>query len=254
MYKMAFLSGATSGIGAETARHLARHKISLILNGRRRERLEALAQELNPQVEVFLAPFDLQDQLAVNQWMLDNPSLVSQIDVLINNAGLARGVDPVQSAKWSDWEEMIDTNIKGLLYLSHQLLPHLKEKSAAHIINIGSVAGRWTYPGGAVYSATKFAVRALTEGFRMDLLGTPVRVSNVEPGMVETEFSNVRFRDLSDADERAKNVYRGLQPLSAQDIAETILWILQRPQHVNIQEIVIFPTDQASIRDVSRKS
>lgn len=252
MYQLAFVSGASSGIGRATARLLVQNKISVILNGRRQDRLQALAQELKGEVDVHIAAFDVSDSRAVEQWFQNHQELVQKVDVLVNNAGLALGTDPVHKAKWEDWEEMIDTNVKGLLHLSHQFLPELKKKKAAHIVNIGSVAGRWTYPGGAVYSATKFAVRALTEGFRMDLLGSPVRVSNIEPGMVETEFSQVRFRDHQDVEEKAKNVYKGLKPLTPEDIAESLFWILQRPQHVNIQEIVIFPTEQASIRDVHR--
>jgi NADP-dependent 3-hydroxy acid dehydrogenase YdfG len=252
MYKLAFITGATSGIGEAMARLFAKNNIALVINGRRQERLEALAKELGSLVPVHIAHFDVCDNSAIEKWFHQNPTVAQSVDILVNNAGLARGTDPIHLGKVRDWDEMIDTNIKGLLYVSHHIIPQMKKNSKGHIINLGSVAGRWTYPGGAVYSATKFAVRALTEGFRTDLLGSSIRVSNIEPGMVETEFSNVRFANQSDCDEKAKSVYRGLKPLSAMDIAETALWILQRPAHVNIQELVIFPTDQASIRDVHR--
>lgn len=252
MYNLAFITGATSGIGEAMARRFAENNIHLIINGRRRERLEALAKELSSMVKVHIAHFDICDKVAGEKWFRENASLAKDVDVLVNNAGLARGTDPIHKGRVQDWDEMIDTNVKGLLYVSHQIIPQMKMNSKGHIINIGSVAGRWTYPGGAVYSATKFAVRALTEGFRVDLLGSSIRVSNIEPGMVETEFSNVRFASHPDGDEKAKLVYQGLRPLSAGDIADTAMWILQRPPHVNIQELVIFPTDQASIRDVHR--
>lgn len=250
MYRLAFISGATSGIGQATAELLAQKGVSIILNGRRQERLDKIKDQLSKyKVDIHLAAFDIRDQKSVIDWLQNHRDVISQVDVLVNNAGLARGTDPAHKAIWSDWEEMLDTNVKALLFLTHQFLPFLQKQKQAHIFNIGSVAGRWTYPGGAVYSATKFAVRALTEGLRMDLAGLPIRVTNIEPGMVETEFSEVRFRDS----EKAKTIYKGMKPLVAKDIAESIIWILERPTHVNVQELVIFPTDQASIRDVNRK-
>lgn len=243
-----FISGATSGIGKATALLLGKKGHSLILNGRRADRLELLQKELRPHCQVHLAPFDVSQPAELQSWFDQASSdLISQIQVLVNNAGLAKGKDPVQTAKPEDWNEMIDVNVKGLLSLTKACLPSLIEQKG-HIINIGSVAGRWTYPGGAVYNATKFAVRALSEAFRMDLIGTGVRITNIEPGMVETEFSQVRLGSES----LAKEVYEGMTPLSAQDVAETIDWALSRPPHVNIQELVIFPTDQASVRDVHR--
>lgn len=244
-----FISGATSGIGKATALRLAKAGHHLILNGRRLNRLEELKAQLQEAVEVRIAHFDVSKSNEVDEWFAANKDLAKRISILINNAGVARGIDPIQNASLSDWNEMIDTNIKGLLHLTRKCLPSLIE-SKGHIVNLGSVAGRWTYPGGSVYTATKFAVRALSEAFRMDLLGTGVRVTNIEPGMVETEFSEVRLRDKA----AAKKVYQGMTPLTAADVAETIEWSLNRPAHVNIQELVIFPTDQASVRDVFRQS
>ncbi len=255
-----FISGATSGIGLESARQLAPLAKTLILNGRRRERLEQLKKELSGQFssqsssrpsnqpEIHLACFDVSDRKQVDEWFSKNQSVIKSVDVLLNNAGLAKGTDPMHTAKIDDWDEMIDTNLKGLLYITRQILPSMVEQKRGHIVNIGSVAGRWSYPGGGVYCATKFSVRAISECLRMDLLGTGIRVTNIEPGMVETEFSEVRFQDK----DKAKQVYKNMKPLTAKDIAETVVWSLQRPSHVNIQELVIFPTDQASIRDVHR--
>jgi 3-hydroxy acid dehydrogenase/malonic semialdehyde reductase len=244
-----FITGATSGIGLETAKLYAEKKFPLILNGRRMDRLQAIEKELSGKTQVALACFDVSDKEAVNKWFSENTALVSKVSILVNNAGLARGTEPLQKGNVDDWEEMIDTNIKGLLYITRRVVPAMLENKSGHIVNLGSVAGRWTYAGGAVYCATKFSVRAISEALRIDVLGSGVRVTNIEPGMVETEFAEVRFRDK----EKAKQVYKGMQPLSGKDIAETILWATDRPPHVNIQELVIFPTDQASIRDVHRE-
>jgi 3-hydroxy acid dehydrogenase/malonic semialdehyde reductase len=173
------------------------------------------------------------------------------IEVLVNNAGLSRGLDKIQEGLLSDWEEMIDTNVKGLLYVSRAVLPGMVEREAGHVINIGSIAGSEVYPGGSVYCATKFAVRALSRGLRLDLCGTPIRVSEIAPGMVETEFSRVRFH--GDA-ERADKVYRGLDPLTPDDIAEAAVWCATRPAHVNISEMIVMPTAQASATMAHRKS
>lgn len=245
-----FITGATSGIGLKTAEMFATLGYNLILNGRRLDRLNKIQLELAKKVSVQLAPFDVSRKREADEWFNKNESLFANVSILVNNAGLARGSDPVQSADVSDWEEMIDTNIKGLLYVTRRLLPHFMNNQKGHIINIGSVAGRWTYPGGAVYSATKFAVRAISEGLRLDLLGKNIRVCNIEPGMVETEFSEVRFRDK----EKASAVYKNMTPLTPEDIANTISWVVQQPSHVNIQELVIYPTDQASVRDVHREN
>ena len=244
--KWALITGATSGIGAATARRLADLGYGLILNGRRLDRLEALKNELK--TEVRLAPFDIRDRKAVEQFCSQRADWLRELTVLVNNAGLAAGTEKVQDARIDDWENMIQTNVMGLLVLTRQVLPFFIKKNEGHIVNMGSVAGRWTYPGGAVYCATKFAVRAISESLRMDLFGTAIRVSNIEPGMVHTEFSEVRLGSKAQGDA----VYKDMNPLSADDIAETISWVLERPKHVNIQEIVIYPTDQAAIRMVNR--
>jgi 3-hydroxy acid dehydrogenase / malonic semialdehyde reductase len=244
-----FITGATSGIGLEAARVLAPISEQLILNGRRLDRLEKLQKELSEHCSVHLAPFDVRDREKAHLWFEKNKKMTISIDLLVNNAGLARGTDPLHKGKIEDWDEMIDTNVRGLLFVTRQILPSMVSNRRGHIVNIGSVAGRWSYPGGGVYCATKFSVRAISECLRMDLQGTGVRVTNIEPGMVETEFSEVRFQDK----DKAKQVYQNMTPLSAKDIADSILWAVQRPSHVNIQEIVIFPTDQASIRDVHRE-
>lgn len=247
MQKWALITGATAGIGEATSRRLAAAGYRLVLLGRRRERLEKLARELAGEGHL-MAPLDLKDRAALESFVADHRDVFDQVEVLVNNAGLAKGVEKVQEARIEEWETMIDTNVKGLLYVTRLLLPSMIRRKKGHIVNLGSVAGRWTYPGGAVYCATKFAVRALTEGIRMDLLGTPLRVTNIEPGMVETEFSEVRLEDK----EAAAALYRDMKPLTAEDIAETIHWVLERPPHVNIQEIVIFPTDQAAVGQVHR--
>lgn len=249
--KWAFVTGATSGIGQATARQLAKLGYSLILGGRRQERLDQFCLEFKKQnVESVPACFDICDFSAVQKFCLEHSELIKQVSVLVNNAGLAKGSEKVQDASVADWDVMIDTNIKGLLYLTREILPAMIEKNTGDIINVGSVAGKWVYPGGAVYCASKFAVRALSEGLRMDLLGKNIRITNLEPGMVQTEFSEVRFGDK----EKAKAVYQGMTPLSAEDMAESIVWCLSRPRHVNIQELVIFPTDQAAVGQVARKS
>lgn len=248
MQKWALVTGATAGIGEATAIRLAAAGYNLVLCGRRLERLQKLEQKLKNSVQTVLAPFDIRDLKACRDLLAKNQDVIGEIEVLINNAGLAKGTDRFQEAKPEDWDVMIDTNIKGLLYLTRLIVPGMIQRGRGHIVNLGSVAGRWSYPGGAVYCASKFAVRAITEGLRMDLMGTPIRVTNIEPGMVETEFSEVR---LGDKDKAAK-IYKNMKPLVADDIAETILWTLQRPPHVNIQELVIFPTDQAAIGMVHR--
>lgn len=245
------VTGASSGIGAATARQLAAQGKNLILLARREERLKALADELTVSFSVQIKYFaiDVRDSHSVES--LFGTTLKPnqfKVDVLINNAGLAKGVDKLHEAKISDWDQMIDTNVKGLLYLTRAVLPSMIQNGSGHIVNIGSVAGRWVYPGGGVYCATKFAVRALSEGLRMDLLGTSIRVTNIEPGMAETEFSEVRLGDPH----AAKAIYEGMTPLADEDVAETILWCLSRPPHVNVQELVLFPTAQAGVGMVSR--
>lgn len=243
----AVITGASSGIGEATALEFARKKHKLILIARRADRLEKLKTLCLKKgaVEVQVLQLDLQKKtdLQALQSKLKN----EKIDILLNNAGLAKGTELVQNANPDDWDAMIDTNVKALLKVTRSLLPQLIA-SQGHIVNIGSVAGRLVYEGGAVYCATKFAVRAISEGLRMDLKGTGVRVSNIEPGMVNTEFSLTRLGNQQKADA----VYQEMMPLLANDIAETILWVVERPAHVNIQELVIYPTDQASVGQVVR--
>lgn len=248
--KTALITGASSGIGEATALLLGESGYNLVLVARREERLKQLAEKLKSfEVEVSILICDVQNKSEVISLAEKNKNLLEKVTVLVNNAGLAKGLDPMQTANLDDWDAMIDTNIKGLLYWTRMLLPHLIKQPSAHIINIGSVAGRWTYTGGGVYCATKFAVRSLTEGLRMDLKGSSVRVTNIEPGAVETEFSSVR---LNDAD-KAKEFYAGFNALTGKDIAECILWSLHRPQRVNIQEMVVFPTDQPAVGIIHKK-
>ncbi len=250
MKKWALITGATSGIGWATAEAFAKQGISILATGRRQDRLQELKKYLAKYpIEVSTAAFDVSDRFEVSEFLKEYTSTLEQVEVLVNNAGLAKGVEKMQDAHLDDWEVMIDTNIKGLLFMTRALVPLMLKKNKGHIVNLGSVAGRWTYPGGGVYCATKFAVRALSEGLRMDLLGTQIRVTNIEPGMVSTEFSMVRFEDQAKADK----VYEGMKPLSAEDIAETIAWCVARPAHVNIQELVIYPTDQAHVGQIARK-
>ncbi len=250
--RLALITGATSGIGEATAEKLAMLGCDLILTGRRASRLEALKGRLQQltktQVKIQPLVFDVSKAAECEKALNLLGSDFNRIDCLINNAGLAKGTEPMTTAHVADWDTMIDTNIKGLLYMTRLLVPKLKEKGRGDLINLGSVAGRWTYPGGGVYCATKAAVRALTEGLRLDLMGTKVRVTNIAPGMVETEFSDVRFGDA----EKARKVYEGMTPLTPHDIADTIAWCLTRPQHVNVQELILFPTDQAAVGYVHR--
>lgn len=248
--RCALITGATSGIGEATARRLARAGCRLVLTGRRKERLTALAQELKKWAGIQTFAFDIR-QLSALRKMIASPQFPrSEIDILINNAGLALGVEGVAEGRLKDWDTMLDTNVRGLWSITRELLPLLQQRNRADIVIIGSVAGRWVYPGGAVYCATKHAIRAFSEGLRMDLAGQRIRVINVEPGMVHTEFSEVRLQDH----ERAEQVYANMTPLRPEDIAETIAWTLTRPPHVNVQELVIFPTDQAAVGQVYRRT
>lgn len=249
--KRALITGASSGIGEACALQFAARGWSLVLCARRGSRLAEVAQRAHahgaPDVREF--QLDVRDRAAVEAFAATHQSLLSGVDLLVNNAGLARGFGPLPENDPDDWEEMLDTNVKGLLHVTRVMLPHLVANKG-DIVNIGSVAGRWTYPGGAVYCGSKAAELAITEGLRMDLLGTGVRCCTVDPGMVETEFSLVRFH--GDAP-RADKVYADMNPLSATDVAETIAWIVERPRHVNVAEVVLYPTDQASPTQVSRK-
>lgn len=243
------ITGASAGIGYSIALGLAKEKKSLILCARRKEKLEKLKSQCLKlgAKQVLILPLDITRDSALKQIQLFLKKHSVQVENLINSAGLAKGADLVQEAELSDWQQMIDTNITALMKITKILLPHII-KAKGSIVNLGSVAGRLVYEGGAVYCATKFAVRAFSEGLRMDLKGTGVRVTNVEPGMVNTEFSLVRLG----SQQKAAAVYEGMMPLSATDIADTVLWCLSRPAHVNIQELVIYPTDQASVGQVVR--
>lgn len=246
------VTGATSGIGAATAEAFcAAGAKEVIVTGRRDERLRELARGWSDRYDLDVAAIvlDVRDRAAVEDVARDNPHLFD-VDILVNNAGLARGTDRMQEADPEDWQEMVDTNVLGLLWMTRQVVPNMARKGAGHIVNLGSVAGRWTYPGGGVYCASKAAVRVLTEGLRMDLHGTGVRVTNIEPGLVETEFSIVRYHG---DEERARAVYADTRPLRAEDVAETILWCCSRPPHVNVQELVLYPTDQAHVGMVHRR-
>jgi 3-hydroxy acid dehydrogenase / malonic semialdehyde reductase len=246
--QVVLITGASSGIGAACAQAFAKAGCRLILTARRRDRLEALAAQLS--APIHLLQSDVSDRSQVEAALTSLPTDWANVDLLINNAGLSRGLDKLYQGSIQDWEEMIDTNLKGLLYLTRTLLPKMVERGQGHIINLGSIAGHQTYPNGNVYCATKAAVRALTEGLKLDLLGTPIRISTVDPGLVETEFSQVRFHGDT---ARAEQVYKDVTPLSATDIAEIILFCASRPAHVNINELVVMPVDQASATLVNRK-
>lgn len=239
------ITGATSGIGRSTARAFAEHGASLTVTGRRKERLVSLADDLTGSIRTLA--FDVGDREATVAALADVPPP----DVLVNNAGLASGLGPVQEGDHDDWDAMIQTNVTGLLNVTRTLLPRMVERGHGHIINIGSIAGHEVYPGGAVYCASKHAVDALTKGMRMDLLGSGVKVSTVDPGMVETEFSTVRFH--GDAD-RAARVYEGLDPLTPDDVADAVVWIADRPRHVQVAQVVILPADQGSATRFDRRS
>ncbi|MCX8081410.1 MAG: SDR family NAD(P)-dependent oxidoreductase [Bacteroidia bacterium] len=245
--RIVIITGATSGIGKATAELFLKNDFFVVITGRREGRLKELNKKWPNSSEFFV--IDIRRKTDVDHFIkfIEEKKLIP--DILINNAGLAAGLAPAHEADWADWEQMIDTNVKGLLYLTHQLLPLMVNRKSGHIINVGSVAGKEVYPNGAVYCATKFAVEAITRGLRMDLLPHNIKVSSVSPGMVETEFSLVRFKGN---EERAKKVYEGLTPLRPEDIAEAIYWIAGRPPHVHIQDIWIMPAAQASPLVINR--
>jgi serine 3-dehydrogenase len=251
-FRTVLVTGASAGIGAACARAFAGAGARLLLAARRAERLEALAAELRDThgTESHLLELDVRDAEAVASTIGALPPAWAEVDVLVNNAGLGLGLAKAYEGSPADWDGMVDTNVKGLLYMTRAVVPGMVARGRGHVVNIGSVAGHEVYPGGAVYCATKHAVGAITKGLRMDLLGTGVRVSTVDPGMVETEFSLVRFQGDQ---ERADRVYAGMTPLVADDIADAVLWCATRPPHVNIDEIIIKPTDQASATLVNRK-
>lgn len=252
MKKTALITGATSGIGKAIAQILASNGYNLIITGRRRQLLDDLSVWISneTEAEVVSLCFDVRDLNQVEKAIDSLTSEWENIDLLINNAGLAVGLEPVHSGVVDDWDRMIDTNVKGLLYISHKISPRMVAKGAGHIINLSSIAGHEAYPNGAAYCASKHAVQAITKAMRIELLPFGVKVSSISPGMVDTEFSIVRFKGNK---EKADNVYKGLTPLDAWDIADAILFMVNRPKHVNIDELIIMPTDQASARDVRRR-
>jgi 3-hydroxy acid dehydrogenase / malonic semialdehyde reductase len=253
--KTILITGASSGIGAAGARLLAGVGARLLLLARREAKLTMLVDELVAsgcdRSSLHMMTVDVRDRDRVASVLAELPVEWQAIDILINNAGLSRGLNKLQEGAIDDWEEMIDTNIKGLLYVTRAVVPGMIERGYGYVVNIGSIAGHQTYPQGNVYCGTKAAVRAISEGLKIDLLGTPVRVTSIDPGMVDTEFSTVRFHGDRD---RAAKVYEGLQPLTAEDIAETILFCLTRPAHVNISEILLVPTAQATPTLVHREN
>ena len=246
--KLALITGGSSGIGRATAKLFAQSGCKLLLTARREERLDNLKKKLESDhgVEVNYEAFDIREQAECRNFLdsLDDP-----VDILINNAGLARGVDAVYEADFDDWDTMIDTNVKGLLTMTRFVTASMKEQNSGHVINIGSTAGHEAYAGGSVYCATKHAVKAITEATKKDLHGTSVRVSMVSPGLVETEFSNVRF---DGDDQRADKVYEGIEPLTAMDIAEIVHFTATRPPHVNIMDTIVYPVAQSSATMVAR--
>ena len=250
--KIVFITGASSGIGRSCARAFAVQGAKLILAARRAERLNELSSGLKTEhgSEVHVLKLDVRDANAVRRSIGGLPQGWRDIAVLVNNAGLSRGLAKLHEGKLEDWEEMIDTNLKGLLYVSRAVIPGMVARGRGHVINIGSIAGHEVYPLGNVYNATKFGVRALTNGLRLDLNGTGLRVTSVDPGMTETEFSLVRFRGDS---ERAGKVYQGFTPLSPDDIADAVVYCATRPPHVDVAEILVMPTDQASTTLVHRR-
>jgi NADP-dependent 3-hydroxy acid dehydrogenase YdfG len=250
--QIVLITGASSGIGAACAKVFANAGAKLILAARRLERLQELVELSDTtSVQFHLLQLDVSDRSAVESAISTLPPGWSDIDILINNAGLSRGLDKLHEGDFQDWEEMIDTNIKGLLYLTRYVVPGMVSRDRGHVVNIGSIAGHQTYPNGNVYCGTKAAVRAISEGLKQDLLGTPIRVSSVDPGMVETEFSEVRFHGDSD---RAKKVYQGVTPLTPDDVADVIFFCVTRPSHVNINEVILMPVDQASATMVNRRT
>lgn len=243
------ITGASSGIGQATARYFAMRGIRLVICGRRQERLQDLQQELSGKTEVHSLAFDVRDRQAVFDAIGSLPGEFSAIDILVNNAGNAHGLDPIDQGALVDWDAMLDINVKGLLYVTKAVLPQMVARKAGHIINIGSTAGKEVYPGGNVYCASKHAVDALNQAMRIDLNAYGIRVGAVNPGMVETEFSQVRFKGDT---EKARKVYQGFQPLLPQDVAEIIHFVVSRPSHVNIADLVVMATAQASSTIVNK--
>lgn len=249
MKKTALITGATSGIGRATAHLFAKHGINLILCGRRQERLEIVKKALEKETDVVTLNFDVRHKNETLDAIASLPENFKTIDILINNAGNAHGLDPIQDGNLDDWDAMMDINVKGLLYVSKAIIPQMTERKSGHIINIGSSAGKEVYPKGNVYCASKHAVLAITEGMRIDLNEFGIKVTAINPGLVETEFSKVRFKGGKQAD----SVYKGYKALQAEDIAEIIHFAVTRPAHVNIADLLVFPTAQASSTIVKKE-
>ena len=249
MKKTALITGATSGIGRATAHEFAKHGINLVLCGRRQQRLDSIEKALSKQTDVYTLNFDVRDREKTLEAIASLPSAFQNIDILINNAGNAHGLDPIQSGNLDDWDAMMDINVKGLLYVSKAIIPIMTQRQSGHIINIGSSAGKEVYPKGNVYCGSKHAVLAITEGMRIDLNPFGIRVSAINPGLVETEFSEVRFKGGNLAD----NVYKGYKALQAEDVAEVIYFAISRPAHVNIADVLMFCTAQASSTIVKKE-
>ncbi|MGB5980987.1 MAG: SDR family NAD(P)-dependent oxidoreductase [Nonlabens sp.] len=241
--KTAFITGATSGIGLATAKKLAEHQLRLIICGRNTNKLNELKNELGSKVPVHTLEFDVRDKKTVADKIKNLPAEFKHVDILINNAGNAHGLDPIDEGNDEDWDAMMDINVKGLLYVSQNIIPQMKEREKGHIINIGSTAGKEVYPKGNVYCGSKHAVDAITTGMRLDLNPYKIRVGAVNPGLVETNFSEVRFKGDS---EKANKVYKGYKALQPEDIAEVILFAITRPPHVNIADLTVMCTAQAS--------
>ncbi len=246
--KTALITGATSGIGRATAHEFAKHGIRLILCGRRQHRLDSVEKALSKDTEVHTLNFDVRDRDATLTAIQTLPDDFKSIDILINNAGNAHGLDPIESGNLDDWDAMMDINVKGLLYVSKAVIPTMTARKSGHIINIGSSAGKEVYPKGNVYCASKHAVLAITEGMRIDLNPYGIKVSAINPGLVKTEFSEVRFK----GDDIANSVYKGYKALQADDIAEILYFTITRPAHVNLADVLVFPTAQANSTTVKK--
>lgn len=253
MSKTILITGATAGIGKAIAYQFAANDFRVIITGRRLDRLEEIKADLEAKfnADVLALPFDIRDSMAVNTAIVSLPQNWKEIDILVNNAGLAVGLNKIHEGLLDDWERMIDTNIKGLLYITKEVSPLMVARCKGHIINIGSIAGKETYPNGNVYCATKHAVDALSKSMRIDLLEYGIKVTQIAPGAVETEFSNVRFKG---DDARAEKVYDGFEPLRAEDIADAVYYCASLPDHVNINDLVIMPTAQAAASIILRKN
>ena len=247
--RIAFITGATSGIGKATAELLAKNNFKLIICGRRKDRLNELVIDLSKITEVVSLNFDVRNKQEVSKCIQSLPAEWKKIDILINNAGNAHGLAPIHEGSIEDWDAMMDINVKGLLYVSREITPGMVERKSGHVINIGSIAGKEVYANGNVYCGSKFAVDAITDGMRLDLNPYGIKVTGIHPGLVETEFSLVRFKGDN---QRADKVYEGIAPLTGDDIAEIILFVVTRPPHVAIADTIVFPTAQASATTVKR--